>query len=175
MIFQIVSSMNVQYETPGEIVVVTNAIEAGSRMWEVIMTMQRLSDLVYTVPGYTKATFADEFEGFAAQLPNVRYERNVPITLPEHSFTADFVLDRTKVVQLVSAGSPGYAQERVNRVYTNFTEMNRARDDRQKFAVIDDREPVIDSGLRALLSHQADRVLTWTRKSELERVLVAIA
>jgi hypothetical protein len=172
MIFQIVSSMNVQYER-GEIVVTTNTIDSGARLWDVVMAVQRLSDLVYTVPGYTKATFADEFEGFAAQLPT-HYERGVLITLPDHQFTADFVIDR-KVIQLVSAGSPGYAQERVNRVYTNFAEMNRTKDERQKFAVIDDREPTVDSHLRNLLTHQADRVLVWTRRNELERVLTAVA
>ena len=177
MIHQLIASMNVQYEE-GSIVAVAPRMEVGARFWDVAMAVQRLSDLVFTVPGYTKATFSDEFEGYLAELqPRVpdrelHYRRGVQIQLPEHSFVADFVIGR-KVVQLLSTGSVGYAQERVNSVYTNFAEMARASDERERLAVIDDRQRVFDSHMITLLSHQASRVLNWTRKGELERALLA--
>jgi hypothetical protein len=173
MIFQVISSMNVTYER-GSIVAVANRLESAPRMWDVAMAIQRLSDLVFTVPGYTKATFSDEFEGFAVDT-GIPYARGVPIRLPTTTFMADFVFADRNVVQLISAGSPGYARERVNSVYTNFSEMRLADDTRRRFAVIDDRVPTVDAGMRQMLSHQADRVVSWSRKGELERLLQSVA
>jgi hypothetical protein len=172
MIFQVVASMGVQYED-GDVVAVSPRMQTGSRLWDLALAIQRLSDLVYTVPGYTKATFTDEFDQFAAE-KGIRYRRGVTIELPNHSFTADFIIG-PRVIQLVSAGSIGYARERVNSVYTNFAEMKLAKDPRIRLAVVDDRQPTIDTRMRSLLRNQADQVLAWTRKAELERALTSAA
>jgi hypothetical protein len=168
MIYQVVASSGLQYED-GSILTITSKTDAAARLWDVAVASQRLSDLAFTVPSFTKATFSDTFENYAAER-GFPYSRGVPIRLAQHQFTADFVIG-PNVIQLISAGSPGYARERVNSVYTNFAEMERAQDPRPRIAVIDDRQPTIDVGLAELLSHQADGVFPWSRKNDFERAL----
>ena len=109
-----------------------------------IVAVQRLSDLVFTVQSYTRATFGDEFENYVVER-KLPYERGVQIELPGgYRFTADFLIKGEKVVQLLSASSAGYARERVDRVYVNFSELRRCEDKKQKLAVIDSRQPFWD-------------------------------
>lgn len=172
MIFQIVSSLNVRYEN-GSLVVVADETNFGTRTWDLLMAVQRLSDLVFTVQSYTRATFGDEFENYVVER-KLAYERGVQIELPGgYRFTADFLIKGEKVVQLLSASSAGYARERVDRVYVNFSELSRAQDKRQRLAVIDTRQPVWDLRLIDLLSHQADSIFEWPKRGDLERALAA--
>jgi hypothetical protein len=176
MIYEITSSLNVRYEN-GSLNVMADLERIGQRAWDLLLAIQRLSDLVFTVPGYTKATFPDEFENFIIAR-NIPYVRGVQIELPQHDvaptqpyrFNADFLVQSRKVVQLLSASSSGYARERVDRVYVNFSEMRLADDDRLKLAVIDDGHDVW-SNLLPALQHQADRILFWSNKPELENAL----
>jgi hypothetical protein len=189
MIFQIVSSLNVRYDN-GSIQVVVEPDNIGGRAWDLLLAIQRLSDLVFTVPGYTKATFPDEFENYVIA-HNIPYERGIPIELAagvqlpisgetqalgqmaaRHRFVADFVVKGRKVVELLSASSSGYARVRADRVYVNFAEMKLAGDDRATVAVVDDTQDVWDGILRPL-RNQADRILYWTHKIELEKALLA--
>lgn len=172
MIFQVTSSMNVRYEN-GSLLVVADENSFGSKVWDLLMAIQRLSDLVFTVQSYTRATFSDEFENYVAE-HRVPYERGVQIELEGgYRFVADFLVKGEKVVQLMSASSPGYARERGDRVYVNFAEMRRVHDKRRKLAVMDNRQPFWEPGLAALLGHEADEVYYWSRKAELERALAA--
>ena len=180
MIFEIVSSLNVRYEN-GSLSVVTEQHRVGQRAWDLLLAIQRLSDLVFTVPGYTKATFPDEFENFIISR-EVQYTRGVQIELPlrgisiqPYRFTADFLIPgeeggRDKVVQLLSAGSVGYARERVDRVYVNFAEMRLVDDSRAKLAVVDDVQDVWGNVI-PILEHQADRILFWSQKTDLVSAL----
>ncbi len=174
MIFQITSALDVRYEN-GHVFVVATHETAGKRAWDVLMAIQRLSDLVFTVPAFTKATFSDEFENYMLQ-KQATYERGVPIRLETgYQFTADFVVREEKIVQLLSASSAGYARERVERVHTIFAEMEYAGDVRERIAVLDDRQEVWSDNVLIPLRHRASRILGWTRKPELERTLLAIA
>lgn len=178
MIYEITSSLHVRYEN-GSLNVLVGLEQVGQRSWDLLLAIQRLSDLVFTVPGYTRATFPDEFENFIITR-NIPYVRGVQIQLlppPEVSrlgapyrFTADFVVQNRKVVQLLSASSTGYARERLDRVYVNFAEMRLVDDDRQKVAVVDDNEELW-SNLLPPLFHQADSILYWSNKRELETAL----
>lgn len=176
MIFEIVSSLNVRYEN-GSFNVVSQLNNVGQRAWDLLLAIQRLSDLVFTVPGYTKATFPDEFENFIITR-DIEYRRGVQIELPlpvaeqqaqPYRFTVDFLVQE-KVVQLLSASSAGYARERADRVYVNFSEMKLGNDTRTKLAVIDDAQDFW-SNVVPILEHQADRILLWSRKTDIERAL----
>lgn len=170
MIFQIVSSLNVRYEN-GSIQAISRPETIGSRVWDLLLAIQRLSDLVFTVPGYTKATFPDEFESYIIER-TIQYQRGIQIALNTgYKFNADFIIQGNKVVQLLSAGSSGYARERANRVYVDFSEMKIAADVRPRLAVVDDTQHVWDNILDPL-THQADGILYWTRKADLGRALV---
>ncbi|MBI5283552.1 MAG: DUF1828 domain-containing protein [Chloroflexi bacterium] len=174
MIFQITASLDVRYEN-GHVLVVASHAEAGQRAWDVLLAIQRLSDLVFTVPAYTKATFSDEFENYMVQ-KRADYKRGVPIRLAtDFQFTADFVVGERKIVQLLSASSTGYARERIDRVHTIFAEMEYADDDRERIAVLDDRQPVWSDNVIIPLRHRATRILGWTQKAELERTLITAA
>jgi hypothetical protein len=128
---------------------------------------------VFTVPAYTRATFTDIFENFMTEKA-IMYQRGVQISLETgYRFLADFVVRDTKVVQLLSTGSPGYARERLDRVTVSFTEMKVSRDERMKVAILDDNQPVWEPQLLIPLSHQADKILRWTRRGEIESVLAA--
>jgi hypothetical protein len=172
MIYEIVSSNNVAYDD-GSVYIVTDAANIGHKTWDLLLSLQRLSDLVFTVPAYTKATFTDIFENFMTER-SISYQRGVQVALETgYRFTADFVVRDTKVVQLLSTGSPGYARERLDRVTVSFTEMKVADDNRLKVAILDDTQPVWEQQLLIPLQHQADRILRWTRKGDIEEVLAA--
>ncbi|PKB71807.1 MAG: hypothetical protein BZY87_03555 [SAR202 cluster bacterium Io17-Chloro-G6] len=171
MVFQITSSLGVRFEN-GSLLVTSSLDEAGTRMWQLVMALQRLADLVFTVGSYVRATFGDQFENFVAER-GIRYRRGVQIELPtSYRFTADFTVNGGKVVQLLAAGSIGYARERANKVYVDFSEMAIAADRRIRVAVIDDSQSWWSEDAQFPLGHQTDRVLYWGNKSELERVLL---
>ena len=106
MIFQITSSMNVRYEG-GNIQVTTDEENLGARIWDLLLAVQKLSDLAFTVPAYTRATFMDEFEAYVADHHHP-YERGVQLAFPTgFSCTMDFVVRETKLIHVLSAGSLG--------------------------------------------------------------------
>jgi hypothetical protein len=180
MINQIVASMNVRYDRGIVSVALGSSGDAqssgqfGSRVWDLVIALQRLSDLAFTVAAYARATFSDEFEGFIVQR-DISYRRGGRIDLRTgYSFLPDFVIAGTKIVQLLAAASPGYARERLDRVYVNFSELKYADDERERLAVLDDSQPVWESEELILpLTHVDAKVVRWSQKRALERVLVA--
>ena len=170
MVFQITSSLGVRFEN-GSLLVTTPLAQAGHSIWQLMMAIQRLADLVFTVGSYVRATFGDQFENFVAAT-GIIYHRGVLVELgTNYRFTADFTVNGGKIVQLLSANSVGYARERVNKVYVDFSEMAIATDTRQKVAVVDDSQSLWSQQLLQPLSHQADRVIYWSNKRVLEGVL----
>jgi hypothetical protein len=176
MINQIISSMNVNYDRGivSVVIEVNNGSRVGSRFWDLAIALQRLSDLAFTVPAYARATFSDEFENFIIER-NIPYRRGGKITLETgYSFTPDFVIAERKIIQLLSGSSSGYARERLDRVYVNFSELGYGNDNRERLAVADDTQAVWqDSELVGPLTHVGGRVLLWSQKRELVRVLEA--
>jgi hypothetical protein len=170
MVFQITSSLGVRFEN-GSLLVTTSLAEAGYSIWQLVIAVQRLADLVFTVGSYVRATFGDQFENFVAA-SGINYRRGVLVELESnYRFTADFTVNGGKIVQLLSANSVGYARERINKVYVDFSEMAIATDTRRKVAIIDDSQPLWNPQLLQPLTHQADNVLYWSNKSVLEGVL----
>lgn len=176
MVFQITSGLNIRYQA-GAFFVLAGESEIGTRSWDLLLAIQKLSDLVFTVGTYTRATFGDEFENYIIQR-RATYERGVQIALPTgYRFSADFVMDGTgtiKVVQLLSARSSGYARERANRVYADFNELAIAKDERRRIAVIDDSQDVWQDNAVTALSHTAHQLLYWGRKRDIDRVLIDV-
>lgn len=171
MVFQITSSLGVRFEN-GSLLITTPLAQAGHSIWQLIMAVQRLADLVFTVGSYVRATFGDQFENFVAA-SGIVYRRSVQVDLStDYRFTADFMVNGGKIVQLLSASSVGYARERVNKVYVDFSEMNIATDTREKVAVVDDSQPIWSQQLLLHLSHQTSHVLYWSDRKVLEGVLV---
>jgi len=171
MVFQITSSLGVRFEN-GSLLITTPLAQAGHSIWQLIMAVQRLADLVFTVGSYVRATFGDQFENFVAA-SGIVYRRGVQVDLStDYRFTADFMVNGGKIVQLLSASSIGYARERVNKVYVDFSEMNIATDTREKVAVVDDSQPIWSQQLLLHLSHQTSHVLFWSDRKVLEGVLV---
>lgn len=170
MVFQITSSLGVRFEN-GSLLVTTSSAQAGQTIWRLVMAIQRLADLVFTVGSYVRATFGDQFENFMAT-SGISYLRGVQIELTtDYRFTADFTVNGGKIVQLLSANSVGYARERINKVYVDFSEMSLSADTRQRVAVVDDSQPLWTEQLLFPLSHQTDRVLYWSNKRVLEGAL----
>ena len=134
------------------------------------MALQRLSDLVFTVGSYVRATFGDQFENYVAER-GLSYTRGVQVDLPDYRFTGDFSVNGGKIVQLLSANSAEYAAVRSHKVYVDFSEMKLANDARQRLAVLDDSQPFWSDQLLFALRHMADRVLYWTEKNSLEDAL----
>ncbi|GEM_PF-4341999 len=174
MIHQITTSMNVRYEN-GNILVVANESELGARTWDLLLALYKLSDLAFTVPGYTRATFIDEFENYMVDRNLLPYERGAQLQLDTGVTVAmDFVVGQTKLVHLLSAGSLGYARERRDRVYVNFNELIIAKDQRERIAVIDDSQSDIwRDDILVPLRHVTNHVLLWSRKRQLEETLKA--
>lgn len=175
MIHQITSSMRVRYEN-GTFLIDSNEGDVGERTMDLLIALQRLSDLAFTVNQYTTATFNDEFENYVAS-KSLRYNRGVTIDLPQDRgrFVADFVIEDTKIVQLLHANSPGHAAERRNRVYYAFGELLFGNDPRERLAVVDNRNDVWGTVPLEGLGHVTTNVLLWTQKPVLDRVLRAIA
>ena len=161
MVFQITSSLGVRFEN-GSLLITTPLAQAGHSIWQIIMAIQRLADLVFTVGSYVRATFGDQFENFVAAI-GIAYRRGVQIDLSNsYRFIADFTVNGGKIVQLLSANSIGYARERVNKVYVDFSEMNIASDTREKVAVVVDSQPIWSQELLLPLGHQTSHVLYWS-------------
>jgi Domain of unknown function DUF1828 len=182
MINQIVSSMGVRYDRGVISLVVDSgsirdssappATGGGSRIWDLAIALQRLSDLAFTVPAYARATFTDEFENFMLER-DISYRRAGRIELATgYSFAPDFVVGTTKILQLLSGASAGYARERLDRVYVNFNELEFAKDDRERLAVVDDTHEVWQSmELIAPLAHVGATILQWSNRRAIVRAL----
>jgi hypothetical protein len=174
MINQIISSAGVRYED-GAVLTLAPPGDVGRRMWDVLLAVQRMSDLVFTVQNYTRATFTDEVEDYMASR-SVEYQRGVRIELPTgYGFNADFVVRDRQVIQLLSASTQNYAIQRTARVYQDFSELRLAQDERRRLAVLDDRVPFWTDNTFVSLSHQVDRILRWSQRSDIERELTGAA
>lgn len=171
MIHQIVASMGVEYDN-GIVLTVSDDASLGERVWDLMAALQRLSDLAFTVPGYTRHTFNDDFENYVVS-QEMPYKRAVRMPLPTgQDILMDFIVRDTKLVHLLSAGSPGYAREARNRVYTNFSELQYGGDDRARIAVIDDRRDVWVPADIETLGH-VSQVYQWSRRDRIEEALRA--
>ncbi|MSQ15165.1 MAG: DUF1828 domain-containing protein [Dehalococcoidia bacterium] len=170
MIYQITASLGVRYEN-GSVLVDADQSTLGSKVWDLLMAVQKLSDLAFTVPAYVRASFSDEVEDYLVGR-NIQYNRGVQLYLPTgYSFIIDFVIQETSLVHVLSANSQSYARERASLVYQNFMELREAQDPRQRVAVLDDRSEVWSDNTSIPMSHAANIVVRWSKKAELERVL----
>ena len=174
MIYQITSSMGVRYDN-GRFFIVAKENEIGTRTWDLLMSVYKASDLVFTVTGYATATFADEFEGFVSER-QIHYERGKQLELDAISVeTVDFWFNHSslpKAVLLLSAGSPGYAVHRADRVYRTFNELHLVDYTATMLSVLDDRQDVWSDAIISRLTH-VSTVLRWTNRRQMELALTA--
>ncbi len=176
MAIRITSSLRVQFDN-GSLSVAVPSDRGGARIWDLMMALQRLSDLVYieesTSRGYDSrgVTFEHQFENYVTE-KQITYRRAVQIQLSnDYRFTSNFTLGEGAIVQLLSANSAGYARRRMNNVYVNFSEMNIAKDRRARLAVVDDSKDLWSEALLEPLTRQATEVLYWKNKPSLEQAL----
>ena len=177
MASRIASSLRVRFDN-GSLSVEVPSNGGGNRVWDLLMALQRLSDLVYTEEGIAKAsavarypTFGDQFANYVTE-KQIAHHRAVQIRLPnDYRFTSDFTLGEGAIIQLLSASSAGYARRRMNNVYVDFSEMNIAKDNRARLAVVDDSKDLWSEAFLEPLAHQATEVLYWKNKPSLEQVL----
>lgn len=172
MIYQITSSMGVRYDS-GRFFTVAKEDEIGVKAWDLLMSVYKVSDLVFTVTGYTTATFADEFEGFVNER-QIQYERGKQLSIDASSVeSVDFWFNHSpspKAVLLLTASSPGYAVQRSDRVYRTFNELSRVNYHATMLSVVDDRQDVWSDAIRTRLAH-VSTVLQWTNKRTVELAL----
>lgn len=176
MIFQITNSMGVRYDN-GRFFVIAEENQLGEKIWGLLMSVHKASDLVFTVTGYTTTTFADEFEGFVSE-NQIQYERGKQLALVAGTVeNVDFWVNHSpipKAVLLLSAGSPGYAVQRSDRVYRTFNELSLANYNITKLAILDDRQDVWTEPVIVRLTH-VSTVLNWTNKRQVARALTGEA
>ena len=172
MIYQITSSIGVRYDS-GRFFIVAKENEIGVKTWDLLMSVYKASDLVFTVTGYTTATFADEFEGFVNER-QIQYERGKQLGLDALSIeSVDFWFNHSplpKAVLLLTAGSPGYAVQRSDRVYRTFNELLRVNYSATRLSVLDDRQDVWSDAIKTRLTH-VSTVLEWTNRRAVELAL----
>ena len=172
IIYQIISSMGVRYDN-GRFFIVAKENEIGTKIWDLLMSVSKASDLVFTVTGYTTATFADEFEGFVNER-QIQYERGKQLELDASSVeTVDFWFNHSplpKAVLLLSAASPGYAVQRSDRVYRTFNELRLMDYTATMLSVLDDRQDVWSDAIMIRLTHVSS-VLRWTNRGAVELAL----
>jgi hypothetical protein len=175
MLFQIITSMGVRYDN-GRFYVIASEDQLGAKAWDLLSAVHKAADLVFTVTAYTKATFADEFENFIAERPEIQYERGKQLPLPIGTTeNVDFWINRPdspKAILLLSASSIGYAIQRSDRVYRTFSELRLADYQAHRLSVIDDRQEIWTSAIITRLSHFST-VLSWTHTRELEHALTS--
>ena len=142
---------------------------------DLLMSVYKASDLVFTVTGYTTATFADEFEGFVNER-KIQYERGKQLELDVRS-----VENRRLLVQsLVATKSciafvrrhPRYAVQRSDRVYRTFNELRLVDYTATMLSVLDDRQDVWSAAIITRLTHVSS-VLRWTNRRAVGLALVS--
>ena len=174
MIFQITSSFSIRFDN-GRFFIIASGEELGAKIWDLLLGVHKAADLVFTVGSYTKATFADEFENFVSER-RIEYERGKQLDLLIGTTeNVDFWVNDSpvpKAILLVSASTPGYAQQRSDRVYRTFNELNLANYQASRLSIIDDRQDVWGSNVLIRLRH-VSRVILWTRTREVERALAS--
>ena len=172
MIFQITASTGVKYDN-GRFYIIASEEQLGSKIWDLLLGLHKVSNLVFTVGSYTKATFSDEFENFVAE-KQIEYERGKQLELPIGTTeSVDFWINHSsnpKAVLLLSASTPGYAQQRSDRVYRTFNELSLADYKAARLSVIDDRQDVWSNNLLIRLNH-VSTVIPWTQTRVLEQAL----
>ncbi|MCH7713160.1 MAG: DUF1828 domain-containing protein [Chloroflexi bacterium] len=174
MIFQISNSLGVRYDN-GRFFIVAEENQLGQKIWDLLMSVHKVSDLVFTVTGYTTATFADEFEGFVSE-SHIQYERGKQLEFLAGTVeNVDFWVNHSpvpKAILLLSAGSPGYAVQRSDRVYRTFNELRLANDNIARLSILDDRQDVWTEPVVIRLNH-VSTVLNWTDKRQVTLALTS--
>ncbi|PKB64160.1 MAG: hypothetical protein BZY80_03585 [SAR202 cluster bacterium Io17-Chloro-G2] len=174
MIFQITSSLGVRYDN-GRFFVIGEENRLGQKIWDLLTAVHKASDLVFTVTGYTTATFADEFEGFVSE-SQIQYERGKQLEFVAGTVeNVDFWVNHSpvpKAILLLSAGSAGYAVQRSDRVYRTFNELRLASGNIARLSILDDRQDVWTEQVMIRLGH-VSTVLNWTDKRRVARELTS--